>query len=269
MERVSRIGMSYSSLRKLSGRFSQLGVKLDEPKIPQTHTVFLISENHPNFSEVMKIARDNELLILVEAKFSPEDYRQASHFTLFAMPKTYPSPSEGFEYRRITYDSSRACSVCGVGLRQIGPFRFERKIKLKERQIVGLHWIFDEIFVSLPLVSEVFARFGIETREVLNSNGKRTLPGVRQIVVPEIYVPIDGAELRTLKCSACSSEKYEPRRDIFFPRLEKITDAPIFKTMQYIGSGGEAFRQIIISKDVYDALIAAKAKSVIMDPIAV
>jgi len=267
MERVARIGMSYTDMRKLSGRLSQLGVTLKEPALPIVGTGFLISEKHPNFPEVIKIAKDNELSILMEAKFSRQDYQQASHFTLFGMPKTYPAPSDRFRYREITYDSGKACGTCGVGLKQIGPFRFERPVKLKERQIMGLHWVFDEVFVSLPL-SEVFTRFGIKTREVLNSNGKRILADVRQIIVPDIFVPMDGTELRALKCPSCTSEKYEPRHDIFFPRLDQTTDAPIFKIKQYIGSGAEAFRQIIINKAVYEALMAAKTKSAIIDPVA-
>lgn len=271
MQRLRRISMGGRKSKKLSNVLRELGVDLPKPtSLPggSDFTVFVVAESHPNFAAVLQLAKDNDLFVLEEVKFDHRDYAAATHVTLYGMPKTYPcTPRGGFPNGSNTYDLSDACGACGTGRRQINSFRLEKEVKVKEREVIGIHWIFDEIFMSPWLAAEVFEKIDVPTRDVLNCSGRRVFPGVRQGIIPEVFVPVDTAGLAMAKCPSCEREKFEPRPGLF-PRLMERTDAPIFRTAQYFGSGGQAYRQIIVKRTVYDDLIAAGTKSLIADPVA-
>ena len=100
----------------------------------------------------------------------------------------YPQPVNNFGYIDETYDSSRACLTCNIGLRQKAEFRFKTEPKASHSQFIGLNWVFDQIFVRQQ-VKDIFEReqlTGIDfSRPVINKTGV-PLSGLYQLRVDSL-----------------------------------------------------------------------------------
>ena len=85
------------------------------------------------------------------------------------------------------------------------------------------------------------------------------LEDIFQLVIPVIDESIDLSEREPVKCPVCGEIKYTPQhfRYPFFPLHEHPLPG-IYKTKEYFGSGCEAFRQIVISKEIVQKLLKSK-----------
>ena len=171
----------------------------------------------------------------------------------------YPQPDEGdFGYLNVTYDDSGACGKCKVGLRQVAPFQFVGEPTWGRRSVLQLNWVFDELFVTPELWETVFRPVGVGAREVHNTKGK-TLSTVVQLVVEDrVDLDMDGFEFHT--CEVCGTKKYTVISRGFHPKPVTEPWGAMCRSNQWFGSGGRAFQGLIASRDVYEAIEAAKAK---------
>lgn len=167
----------------------------------------------------------------------------------------YPQPETDFKYLSVSFNGDEICPKCGCGSKQTNNLRVN---KVSKHGFWGFSaWLFDELFVSKKIYDDVFAPFGIEKREVIK--GGKVLEDIFQLVIPVIDESIDLSEREPVKCPVCGEIKYTPRQTqySFFP-LHNHPLPGIYKTKEYFGSGCEAFRQIVLSKEVAQKLIKSK-----------
>ena len=181
----------------------------------------------------------------------------------------YPMPDMDNGYLELTYEAGAGCQRCGIGIRQVNPFRMKGEPKWGKRQILQLNWVFDEYFVTPGMYHTVFEPFGIKCRQVLQHRTGKPLQTVVQLAVDTItQVRLDMEKPFDALCSVCGQGKYHPHTRGFFPRLSEPESAPIFKSREHFGSGASAWRAIIVSQEVYRAMSAHDLKGVSFYPLA-
>ncbi|UTT62904.1 hypothetical protein [Microcella humidisoli] len=179
---------------------------------------------------------------------------------------SYPQPNDDvFGYRKVTYDDSEFCPHCGIGLRQVAPFRMRGEPRWGRRSVLQLNWVFDELFVTPELWDSVFKPLGVPAREVHNSRGE-ALTTVVQLVVDDL-VDLEMGAYPPRRCGVCGIEKFDPVSRGFFPAPRTKPTAAMCRSNQWFGSGARAFRAIMASREVYAQLQEAMAKGAVFVPV--
>jgi hypothetical protein len=209
---------------------------------------------------------------MVTTTFSASDMALATCFLLRpTWHWAYPGPDvDNNGYHDATYVEKEICGSCGAGMRQVAPFQFVSNPKWKGRGVVQTNWVFDEFFLAPSVYREVFAPLGIASRPVLNYKGV-VLDDIVQLVVDEAVAADDkaiGLAVPHPRCDACARVKFEPWVRGFFPPPLSPLKGHIARTEQWFGSGHSAFHEIVVSRDLAQALIARKEKGVRLWPVA-
>lgn len=172
----------------------------------------------------------------------------------------YPEPSDDNGYLSSTFDLDEFCPACGMGKKQAAPFRMKGATTLKRDSVLQLNWVLDEYFVTSETWAAVFKPLGVGCRPVVvNRTGSR-IDSVVQIEIPQLFdVNVNG--LACQQCSRCGRKKYRFVLEGFC-REPIDANAMIFKSNQYFGSGGEAFRLVMVSNHVYRKMKEAGLKGV-------
>lgn len=237
---------------------SRYGVKV-KPK-PGRYTEFHIEEGEA-YLEIRKHFEKRWKPLLCHDfpyyEYSREELEDTDYFLLWGCHCCgYPQPESDFRYKSVSFDASKICPECGCGRIQTNDLRVN---KLSKHGFWGFFaWLYDEFFVSAEIYDEVFAPHGIKKRTVIK--GGKVLEDVFQLVIPVIDEPLDLSERPFLTCPVCGETKHTMLHNEypFFP----LHDHPlpgIYKTKEYFGgSGHQAQRQIILSKDVAKKLIESK-----------
>jgi hypothetical protein len=179
----------------------------------------------------------------------------------------YPQPEDDFAYRGVTYDLTDYCHKCGIGGRQVAPFRMTGEPRWGRRSILQLNWVFDEFFVTPGAWAGVFRQFGVAARPVLSRRGAE-LTTVVQLVNDERLSMTPSPELRGATCGVCGRWKYEPiRRGPLRQLLGNLTGA-IARTEDWFGGGHSAFNEVIVSHELGAAITSAGLRGVLLRPIA-
>lgn len=181
----------------------------------------------------------------------------------------FPQPEDGFGYRDVTYDRSNFCGTCGIGLKQVAPFRMKSEPKWGKRNILQLNWVFDEYFVTPELWRTVFKPLGVQAGEVLSKKGQ-TLETVVQLVVDQ-EVDVDTKALTTdgpPTCDTCGRTKYNWVSRGFDVSPLGAPTAAIVRSKQWFGSGAAAYNSILITQQLRAAMIASGSRGADFRPCA-
>ncbi len=149
-----------------------------------------------------------------------------------------------------TFDLTQYCNMCGIGARQVAPFRLKQAPKL-QNSVLQLNWVFDELFVARSVWREVFEPLGIGFRPVVLHRTGEELGDLVQLDINRA-VDVDVDCLKRFKdCRRCGRRKYWPKYLIgpYPPPLKR--DAGIFRSHQYFGDGLQAFNSIYISQRLF------------------
>lgn len=164
------------------------------------------------------------------------------------------------------------CRSCGVPKHsQSGSLVLQRKGMKVEGAWVP-NWQFDVICLARDVAAEAVARFELETREVAwhpSSPGDAT-----QIVVPTVgtfwFDPeklraaaiarhaVDGAT-----CTECGVWRWMPLTFGLLPRLRltlSLGDVAIAGSPEWFGDGKQAFRQILVRRELAELIAAASPR---------
>lgn len=190
----------------------------------------------------------------------------------------YPQPASDFGYLSNTYDSTKACPTCQIGLRQRGEFRFRIAPNAKHSQFLGLNWVFDEIFVR-EVVKDIFEREGITgiefSQPVIHKTGL-PVPGIYQLRVNNVL--LDGLLPDNLTSETCELPKNKGILKFLSATNSKLAEGPFcgkvkynypqgdqciriraqamenrtdfLRLGDYFGSGASSNRPIVISENV-------------------
>lgn len=216
-------------------------------------------------------------------------------YHIMARPVGYPQPEGNFGYRKATFDGSDACLTCDIGLRQNNPFRLREAPRSLRHQFIGLHWVFDQVFVA-QMVKDLFEKEGVRgvryTQPVIHRSGA-PIEGWYQLQVDELItdglmtddlrtevcaLPQDEATLRFLRANGsrlatgpfCGQTKYnlpqgENRLRMRASALSGSTG--LVRLGYWFGSGGSANRPILISERVKGIMDREKWKGAVLQEV--
>jgi hypothetical protein len=216
--------------------------------------VFDIDESDPAWPAVQALADRFGMSDLTTTKFDRADLRGVERAALIVNGFTgYPQPRElESGYLEVTYDPAKACPVCRVGLTQRAPFQMRGEPRLGRKNVLELGWVHDEIFVTQDLYEGVFRRHGVPSMHV-NAGRGRVVESVVQVVV-EDTVEIDTAGLPGSTCAHCGQTKFLPVTRGPLPAVLGPSTAPTVKSDAWFGSGGSAWRLMLVSGALRDDL---------------
>ena len=264
MRIVHRISERVDS--RIRREFARAGVEVGEGFV-----TFEICESDARWPQVAALLERLQSLTLVRTEFTERERRDAKWL---AMSSTwlhgYPMPDEDNGYMEMTYDPTRCCGKCGLGLVQRAPFRMAREPRWGRRHVLQLNWVFDQYFVKPEVWQAVFRKYGIECMPVIHNRTGQELKSVVQlqidVVAPERLVV---KEERCNTCPACGVPKYEPHTRGKFPGFASEVVGPhALKTQEIWGSGHRAFGEVLVSQELYGAIAAARLRGVRFEPLA-
>jgi len=233
---------------------------------PLSLVIFDIDETDARWSDVEAWLQGRDHGDTVTTKFTKKELDSAAWLTIRALLyHGYPEPHDDDGYLELTYDLSDYCEECGIGKRQKAPFRMRGEPKWGKRGLIQMYWVYDELFVTPEVCETVFAPFGIGRREVLSRGGKE-LRTVVQLVI-EGAADVETTDLVPERCSVCGRTKYAPHVHGFFPPLAGPPPTALAKTRQWFGSGGQAFQELLVSRELRQALLAAGVKGAGFTPL--
>ena len=210
-----------------------------------------IGEDDPRWPDVKRLGRKFHATDTTYTTFLSTELEAAKAFVVYSSsPKGYPEPSDDFSFLAATYDLSDYCARCGVGLRQIRPFRLKSTPRLK-RHFLQLNWVSDEYFVSREVWSSVFAPHDIGYWPVVLNGTGREIDTLVQLRIPD-QVDLKLEDSLFTSCDQCGRKKARLLRRGFSPEPASIP-APIFKSTQHFGSDACAFHLVLISSLLYQA----------------
>jgi hypothetical protein len=249
---------------------ASLGVHVDAREENMMVAVVELDEDDPRWNAVSRWVEHRRPPPghMVTTVFSPEEIAAASWLVIRAQSHSlYPQPEDDLGYLNVTYDLSKYCGQCGIGAVQKAPFRLRAEPRWGRRGIMQLNWVFDEFFVGPAVAESVFERFGVATLPVLNAKGVE-LRTIRQLDLSREEVDIDARKLVPTTCAQCGCDKYAAWVRGYFPSMTCTPAGPVCRTAQHFGSGGQAFREVLISSDVAQALADARARGIKLRPVA-
>lgn len=257
---------------------------------------FIISETDPLFPVVAELAKRHDFYVQVGMYYNRQDIETAEWVYAAAGEYQYPQPEDDLRYLEATYDTLDYCARCGTGKVQVRPFRLKRDFTQKSSRFLGLHWVFDEIFVR-PEIKALFEKEGIggvEFSHPVQHKSSQDIENVYQMVVQTIAGPGLVTEgLSTVTCKVnneeshiegvgtlknrlgdypyCGRVKYHyPRRDTIKFRGESLRDLPdIAKSHEYFGSGAAANRLILARNRVVKVVKEYTLRGLTFTPIEV
>lgn len=256
---------------------ASLGVKYfaSEPPVSPI-LIFDIDEGGPVWGQLSKLIPewnvedgfDPNNLGFVGTIFSKRDLRAASFLKLSAWGHGYPQPEGDFGYLKETYDLRDYCPACGIGIKQIAPFRMKGEPKWGKKHILQLNWVFDEFFVLPQVWETVFRPIGIGRSIVLNHRTGKPLQNVVQLIIdvaPSVLTTI--ADYPCEICDNCGRKKYLPICRGFHPSFEVDPVSQVCKTQELFGSGAEAWHATIVSSDMYKTIQSKKLVGAVFMPL--
>jgi hypothetical protein len=235
--------------------FADIGIDLPSAgRAPSGNmiTSFEIAEHDPRWMDASRIVAKFQITDSVRTEFSPSEFAAASAICILASShRGYPMPSAKRGFLAATYDLSDYCAKCGIGCRQVRPFRFNSTLDLK-RTIMQLKWIFDEYFVSREIWTAIFRPFAIGYWPVVFDGTGNEIDSVVQLRISH-YADLKHDEASSVVCSICGRTKTKMDLRGFCPKPGSAP-APIFKSTQYFGSDAGAFRRVLVAPVLYEAI---------------
>jgi hypothetical protein len=208
-------------------------------------------------------------------RFLPSEYDASSAFVVTdSWVSGYPEPSKlrrihGVnmlpEYFERTFDLSKYCPVCHAGAVQKSPFVIAKSPNWRTRSLMRLNWINDQIFVKRDVYEAVFRSFGIQSVEVLLAKGLRRDPDTIQLRI-ESKLTFDHSNLVFTTCLRCGTNKYRPvTRGQYI--LSRVPSEGVSHSLEWFGHS-DAWRLVVFSKSVFDALSTHRLRGLDCDPCA-
>ncbi len=230
---------------------------------------FVVDESHPDWPQIKQLIAPWGPVDFVTTEFTAAERAAAENLVMEpTWHHGYPQPEDDFGYLKKTYDLSENCAECDIGKRQHAPLRMKREPTWGKRQILQLNWVFDEFFVLPEVWDEVFKPMGIASLPVLEHRTGKELRTVVQLEIKDVASPIPGIrEYDSAICEVCGQTKYFPITHGFFPAFSLAPSGYISRTQESFGSGGEAFNEIVVTRELYHAIRTHKLSGASFTPI--
>ncbi|MBD1547458.1 hypothetical protein [Roseibium aggregatum] len=246
----------------IKNAFSKAGMPLEGGFVS-----FDIEETDERWPDVEKIVHRHQLLDIITTKFSEEEISNSEYLAVEpTWHNGYPQPDGDFGYLEKTYDLKEYCCKCGQGKVQAAPFRLKKPPNWGRRSVFQLNWVFDEYFVRTELWENAFRPHGIGCRPVVLHKTGEAISSVVQLEIEkkfDVGIPKDAPRE---VCPNCRRDKILPITRGFLPRPLVDVKQAMFKSSQYFGSGGSAFRKVFVSSSLFNELRLRDVKGVDFSP---
>lgn len=247
-----------------------LGLPLIESTSPLVRLVsFDIEEGEASWPKVKALIDQWNPADFVRTEFTDVERATASFLQMLGLQKGYPQPADDFGYLKATYDLSDYCATCGIGKKQVAPFRMKGEPKWGKKHFLQLNWVYDEYFVPPSIWEEVFHPFGLGRLPVLDHRTGDELRTVVQLEIKDTAkseLSLDGKYPSEI-CSSCNRTKVLPVSRGFFPAFAHDPSFPVCRTQEYFGSGASAWNAIIVNSAVYKAVQGHKLAGAMFAPL--
>ena len=251
-------------------KLRKIGLSVSPPVLDPGNggvAITCVEEGHPGWSEACDLVRSWNGTILHTTEFSAKDVAGAEYCALSPTHYDgYPQPDDDFGYIETTYDVRDYCRECGVGLRQVAPFRMRKSLKWGRNSFMQLHWVRSEFFMKREAWSERLEPLGVLARPVEDVKG-RVIEDVVQIRVDD-HAEIDLDEVDGVTCEVCGRTYYSPISRGYFPSPVGVKGEVAFRTRQFFGTGHNGFNEIIVASSVATAIVTGSLKGVKLWPCA-
>lgn len=267
MEIMHHLGLFLSSDRDRQV-FLDVGIELGRgAQLPSGGPISIgldISEDDPRWPDVKRLAPKFRANDTTYTRFLNTELEGASALVVYASShQGYPEPSDELGFLTATYDLSEYCDKCGIGFRQIRPFRLKSSPSLK-REVMQLTWVFDEYFVSREVWSSVFAPQGISYWPVVLNRTGREIDTVVQLKISD-HVDLQIEDSILSRCDHCGRKKARLLRRGLSP-VPVGVPAQMFKSTQWFGSDACAHNLVLVSSSLYREVTAACLRGVTFYP---
>tara|TARA_R110002049_G_C9112633_1_gene557842 strand:+ start:795 stop:1694 length:900 start_codon:yes stop_codon:yes gene_type:complete len=226
---------------------------------------FDIEESHPAWPEVASLIKDWKMGDVIMMKFTRSELNQARSLRMqSSWHHGYPQPDDDFGYLSTSFDLSEYCENCGIGKRQVAPLQLKQEPRWGRRNILQLHWLYDEFFVLPDVWESVFQTSGVGCLPVIQYKTGQVLQSVVQL-----DLKVSGKSgLRLSKdqpcetCVSCGRTKYQSICRGLFPALRETPVDSIVKSQEYFGSCASAWNAILVSARLFQKIRAHKLNGV-------
>lgn len=224
---------------------------------------FEIYEDNENWDTLNVLIRSHDIASLSKTVFTKKEILDSDWLSVSSKwVNQYPQPEVKDGYVRETFDIEKYCNKCGGGLTQKDAFMLKKTPKWGKRNILSLHWIEDEIFVTEKVEEELVKKDlkGFCFKSVKKYKKNEILDNIKQLMVLNTLnqgMNLDKEDItKEIVCSECGSKKYvlSGRTKVRFNRDIFNEDYDIVKTYEEFGDGLVSLRMILISQKFYRVL---------------
>ena len=259
----------------LIAEFNRIGCKYKYNENSFLSSIEYTFSEHETYSpELLKFANANEIMVQSALYYNEQEILSAEWVIAEVGEFQYPQPEDS--YIKTTYNTQDYCGRCGQGAKQDKPFRLKKDFVQRQAKFLGLHWVFDEIFVR-PEVRRIFDAHGIlgvKYRDVIHHKTSQPISNVLQLDIPileekglvtenlfsvtckpqneESYIKGLGRIKERPGLPYCGRVKYHyPLTEPFMFKASALTGLPDFvKSNEYYGSGLGAYHFILVHNRV-------------------
>jgi len=225
---------------------------------------FDLEESNPYWKEVATIVKRYGATDTTQTFFSDAEIMAADWVRLVPnFEQGYPQPKQIWFKSRPNYENF--CQHCGT-YRQVGSYRIRSEPQMKNNQfvsLIGTYAVFCTHTVLDEFKSHNFHDYLVW--EVILHSTNLPSRDVKQIYIPKISRPgLVGDDLSFTTCPSCKEKKYSPHmRGIMSIKRDSLdSKADFCYTDEWFGSGGQAYREILISNRVARLITERKWRGV-------
>ena len=253
-------------------------------------SVLNVAEDQAEWPEVERLVAEYGLGDSAGVVYTKRDLDTAEWLTVSATnAQHYPQPEGTLGYYEQTYDPS-SCARCGIHGEQIAPFRISGEPKAKTQQFLGLHWVYDALFVRSEAEYALTRSgvSGIDFRPLLvSAKGAVSGEAAQMNVLTTLPPALETAGLQKITCMPNNEEGFEPmsvsrrafpycgrvkhhhylRGPLRFDRAALDGAPDVVQTAEWFGSGGSASRLVVVSQKFRQAVVTAKWRGLVFKPI--
>jgi hypothetical protein len=213
---IHNIGLSVSEKEKQD--FRRVGIELESG-----FTAFQIKEDDVRWPSVSLLVDKYSAVNTVRTVFTISECKQAKYLGMIpSWHYGYPMPDDDFVYLQ-DFDLTEYCARCGIGLKQLAPFRTKKAPPWGNKSIVQLNWVFDEFFVKPETWTNIFKPFGIECLPVLLHRDGTNLDSVVQLKIERV-MDLEMGDSPYEECGSCGRKKSLPITQGFLPQPQITED---------------------------------------------
>jgi hypothetical protein len=228
--------------------------------------VFEIGDLDSRWPRIAELMRQKNAADFSDALFTAEEIRSSEWLRLIPLfEKGYPQPESDWSKNPLNYKNH--CPKCGV-FEQVASFRIRQEPNLEKQSFMILYWTC-ALFCTPEVFTELVAH-GIEGYEQWDAIlHKADVPSQRvsQLFIPHVAAPglvLQPGELEEAICPVCGVVKYVPHKKgvMHFKRDALVPGVDIMQTHEWFGSGGMAYREILVSNRVASLILDKKWQGV-------